>query len=448
LLPSECFQPRLAAAETSCNCTREVVEAGFYSVERVKLLLVKKPVRAAAARSREEGLERMGKSPEGEFEAKDLTKVQRPAYPVAGFWIRAAAFAMDVILLNFFAYLLIFVLKEQLFHLGYYCGFLGVFINLGYFVFFNGPLGKGKTPGKYFLNLTVVRWSGEPLDLRQAVIRTAIQLNFFLVLNFFVPLLIGDVTSFREMVAIGVVRNLVFALFVANAILVATHPFKCGIHDLAVRSYVARDPRRLDIPAVLAGEGERMTRWQRSAFQSAGIAFIVIFVLFIFNASRDFLSAEGHRRFDMYNDMKAKFHIEGFEFARPNLVPERPEKPPEQAAGQQGTRAEQKPPPARRDSSATSATAASGVPARGDVEFIYICYGRIDPEQMKKNPAIGRALQRAREWVEKDLPPLLEESKQTFQALNVKLSFHEVISLSTYFYAYDKLGYEVAEKLK
>jgi uncharacterized RDD family membrane protein YckC len=387
----------------------------------------------------------MDKKNEGEFEPKDLSAAaRRPGYPVAGFWIRAAAFAMDVILLNFFAYLLIFVFREQLFQLGYYCGFLGVFINLGYFAFFNGPLGKGKTPGKYFLNLTVVRWSGEPLDLQQGVIRTVVQLNFLLVLHFFIPLFIRDVTSIEQLFTINVLRILVFAFLVANAVLVATHPFKCGFHDLAVRSYVARDPQRLEIAAVLASEGESIKRWQRSAFQSAGIAFIVVLVLFTFQASRSLLSAEARRQFEIHNALKARFQIEGFEFVGVRLLSQA-----EKAKRQQQTRTT--PPAATPPATTPAADVTSGTLSaenRGDVVLVYVRYGRIIPQQMEENPAIKSVLARAGQWAEEELPERLRENNQTFQSLNVQLAFHEVINLNTYFYAYDSLAYEVSQNLE
>jgi uncharacterized RDD family membrane protein YckC len=383
----------------------------------------------------------MGKLGRDDFQPKDLSKAAsgRPSYPVAGFWVRAAAFVMDVILLNFFAYLLIFMFKEQLFKLGYYCGFLGVFINLAYFTFFNGPYGKGKTPGKIFLNITTLQWSGEPLTMQQAATRTVIQLNFLVLLHLLVPLFIRDIETIRQLFTIQILRNLAFAFFVANAVLVATNPFKCGLHDSAVRSYVARDPKRLDIPAVMREEGERIERWQRSSFQSAGIAFIVVFVIFIFNVSRSLLSEDAKRQFEIRNDIKARLQLEGFEFVGPRLSPE---------PGAEGAGDKSQPTPAPTMADAASTTETAAALSSGYVEFMYLRYGKIDAEQMQRNRDVERALRRAKWWVAEEFPKLLEEISQSFEAKGVTLSFREVINLNTYFYAYDKVAYETSEKIE
>jgi hypothetical protein len=151
------------------------------------------------------------------------------------------------------------------------------------------------------------------------------------------------------------------------------------------------------------------------------------------------LSDEAKRQFEIRNEIKARLQLEGFEFVGPRLAPE---------PGAEGAGDKSQPTPAPTMVDAESTTETATALKSGYVEFMYLRYGKINPQEMQRDRDVERALERAKWWVREEFPELLEEISQSFKAKGVTLSFREVINLNTYFYAYDKLAYETSEKIE
>lgn len=166
-------------------------------------------------------------------EAPPLASIELPEIPPevtvpAGFWIRAAAYIVDILVLSSLVALLTLPWAEPLSKLQeefkaqwnsptpdavvttrYLLVSLAINVPLGflYFTLFNGL--RGATPGKMFLGLRVVREDGSDLGLGRAALRHAAEL-----LNAFT--------------------------FLAGYLLIAFHPEKRGLHDLIARTRVIR----------------------------------------------------------------------------------------------------------------------------------------------------------------------------------------------------------------
>lgn len=353
---------------------------------------------------------------------------QRERPPVAGFWVRCIAFILDVILLHFFAYAMVFVLKEQLLALGKVAPYLGLAIIFCYFWLANGPVGKGKTIGKTLFNITTLRYDGQPLELKEALIRTLVQLSFLLLVLVVIPLFFGNILSQTARMMSHSVETLAMAFLIANAVLIGVQPFKQGFHDLLARSYVAKDPARLSEERLVGTPDERMAKWRRSAFQSAGIAFIVVLVISLYNVYRNIYSEDMKRSIRLTQESRALFNIKGFEpvILEGVLLPSEDEKSMESR-----DRGEES-----RDSDvATSPGAPEAEPKKYALAFRYVRYGSIDAEALKQDPYIPVLLEEARGWVQEkmrtDLSDLSEKGVVTEQVMFI---FEESLNLVIYVY--------------
>ncbi len=352
-----------------------------------------------------------------------MLPTQRERPPVAGFWVRCIACILDVILLGFFQYGMVFVFKEQLFVLGKLAPYFGLAIIFCYFWLANGPVGKGKTVGKSLFNITTLRYDGQPLELREALIRTLVQMEFWLVLYLIIPFFFHDVRSQTPLMISHVIVYAAFAFLIANAVLIGVQPFKQGFHDLLARSYVAKDPPRLTEEQLVATPDERMAKWRRSAFQSAGIAFLVVLVISLYNAYRDVYSEGTVKRIRLTQEARELFAIEGFELVAVGraLLPSE-----EEPAGSRQVEPRQ----ARPDDSVTSTGAPTAKPKRYAFAFLYVRYGSIDDEILEHDRYVRVLLADAKRWVTEKLhTDLRDMTEQGVTPEQVIFVFEEWLNL-------------------
>lgn len=175
-----------------------------------------------------------------------------PVRPIAGFWRRLGAFAIDTILLGLVGMLLGWALFDSFARMGAYARLVGFAIALGYFGIGNSRIGAGQTLGKRLLGVRVVDAHDRLLSFPRALVR-------YVVLG--VPFLANGLPLSPEQAAsspLGYLLALVvFGGMVAIVYLyVFNRRTRQSLHDLAVGSYVERfegAPRPEPFPRVWRG---------------------------------------------------------------------------------------------------------------------------------------------------------------------------------------------------
>ncbi|MFI4980471.1 MAG: RDD family protein [Nevskiales bacterium] len=94
-----------------------------------------------------------------------------PASPMAGFWRRVAAFAVDGLILGLVGAALGLVAFDRLAELGAWGRALGFVISLAYFGLMDSRYTQGQTPGKRLLKIRVVRTDGALLGPGASMLR-------------------------------------------------------------------------------------------------------------------------------------------------------------------------------------------------------------------------------------------------------------------------------------
>jgi len=234
-----------------------------------------------------------------------------------GFWTRALAFLLDLFVLNFFFHGLTFVFREQLFRMSKFTEYLGALIVFAYFVFLNGPLGKGRTIGKFLFNLRVQNYDGMPLSFGAALRRPLLQLIVPGIMMILIQPFI-QTTSQNQALFYSGLFSVSLSFLVSNGLLVALHPLKQGFHDRFARSLVVREPFRITYQELHDAHSvnliNRKARTPASAFQSAAIAFIVITIIQVLN-QYNYIKSEEWKTYSLVNEMREKFAVKDFELA-------------------------------------------------------------------------------------------------------------------------------------
>jgi uncharacterized RDD family membrane protein YckC len=108
-------------------------------------------------------------------ENRTATVELRPlARPLASFWRRLGAFAIDAALITLVFSVATMPLFGLLARLGPWGRLLGFFLALPYFAWFDSHKGGGHTPGKRWLGMQVVDARGETLSLPRTLLRYAV----------------------------------------------------------------------------------------------------------------------------------------------------------------------------------------------------------------------------------------------------------------------------------
>jgi len=183
----------------------------------------------------------MAKDPDARFESydallADLEAAAPEKVRFAGFWVRGAAVALDVVLASVVIGLL---------------GVKGLLLHLAYVTVAHAH--RGQTLGKYLMNLRVRRVDGHPLGYGRSLARTVTSMWLPFVAGLVILLTQGrgglsvavrqiqvtNVDAFKGLVlAVALGNVLMTLLYGAGLLLAMFHPEKRAAHDLVVGSEV------------------------------------------------------------------------------------------------------------------------------------------------------------------------------------------------------------------
>lgn len=240
-----------------------------------------------------------------------LGKLKRPKC-CAGFWLRAGAFIADLFLLGFFMYFLTFIAKEALLGFGkssIYFSFAIIFL---YFALLNGPIGKGKTPGKILFSISVTDAELNTISFISAVKRTIIQLNPFIIVIFILQPFFDDPSSLKEQFIVSFIPLLLLSFNVANMVFLATNPLRQGFHDIIAGSYVQPDSQKITYQTMQEKIGELFYAMKKSASQAGLTVILVVILVGTYLTYRNTFSADAQKLLDERLNFKKSCRIENF----------------------------------------------------------------------------------------------------------------------------------------
>jgi uncharacterized RDD family membrane protein YckC len=162
-----------------------------------------------------------------------IAQAPLPAFPpIAGFWKRLLAFAIDALILGVFGQILALVFSNFFYSIGPYGRPIGWTIALFYFGIFNSKLGGGQTLGKRIMKLAVRDETNKSISFGRSVARISIIIAPALFNGWAIPIL--------QNTAINVILTvIVFGLGGAlEYTMIFNRGTRQGIHDLLVKTYV------------------------------------------------------------------------------------------------------------------------------------------------------------------------------------------------------------------
>lgn len=128
-------------------------------------------------------------------------------YEIAGFGSRFSAFFIDYFIQNMLATFLSIVFSSMMLFNGYITSYFQAMIiiiyfllSFGYFVFFEYKT-NGQTPGKKIMKLRVIKKTGEPVGIKECLLRNVLRILDMLIIGGFFILFtknytrIGDIAS-------------------------------------------------------------------------------------------------------------------------------------------------------------------------------------------------------------------------------------------------------------
>ena len=160
-----------------------------------------------------------------------------PESPIAGFWLRLGAFAVDSIVLGGVGMLIGLVAMDALVRMGGWARLIGLVIVLAYAGVLNSRLGGGKTFGKRLVGIRVTGLDGGLLSLPRTFVR---QLVF--ATPFFLNGAPIDVPVLVSMLAYPLSLALFGGLFAILYLAVFNRRNRRSLHDLAAGSVVVLAP--------------------------------------------------------------------------------------------------------------------------------------------------------------------------------------------------------------
>jgi len=217
--------------------------------------------------------------------------------PLAGFWFRLGALALDIILIRLALQATFPALRPMYLSMGASAIVVGPLVALVYLLLAEGPVGKGMTLGKAIVGIRTTDFAGRQPSLGAAAIRTSLLLVLAL------PLLGGEMAA--RMAAQGdavglfvagtLVKGLATAFIIANVFLVVLHPLKQTVHDLLARTLVVREAGAHNLADFLEQVEGQVAPLHRRAVRVAAIAFLALGAINMFGDYRQISSAEGKR---------------------------------------------------------------------------------------------------------------------------------------------------------
>ena len=350
----------------------------------------------------------------------------------AGFWMRALCLVLDIIILNFFFQALTFLFREQLFQIGEYTGYVGGGIAFLYFWLLNGPVGKGRTLAKFLFNMRVQDYQGEPLSYLDSFKRTVVIMIvvLFISLMFFDPFF--HKTGAGEALFHGGLLSVCLSFVISNALLLGLHPFKQGFQDCFARSLVIRGETSITyedlqkkVTVVLLN---KKVRSPASAFQSAGIAFIVILSIQAWGAYQQFKSESWKSHVNLLEELREEFSVKGFMLSEYHFLPIRQDREKQQKAQGESEEGDQSPSVSDVNNEDRLTTPVGTTPYGFLV--VYLTNNDASKSQIESDPEIQSMLPYLKEWVKNMLiRDRTEQIEQGHIPRELKVYFVERFSL-------------------
>jgi uncharacterized RDD family membrane protein YckC len=215
--------------------------------------------------------------------------------PLAGFWFRLGALALDIFLLRLALQMTYPALRPLYLSIGSALVVVGPLVAFVYLVLAEGPVGKGMTLGKAIVGIRTTDLSGERASISAAAIRAALLLVLAL------PFLGSEMGARCAangdrnglFLASGMLRGMAMAFIIANVFLVVLHPLKQTAHDLLAGTLVVREAGAHHLSVFLEQIEGQLAPLQRRAIQVAAVAFVALSAINMFGEYRQVFSAEG-----------------------------------------------------------------------------------------------------------------------------------------------------------
>jgi len=228
----------------------------------------------------------------------------RPIPPLAGFWFRLGALALDVLLLRMVLQVTYPLLHPFYLVVGTGSAIVGLVVVYAYFFLAEGPVGKGLTVGKAVVGIRTTGLGGEALSPRVAAVRALFVLLLILLLFLVVLPVLGINLGVRLPIGgrgkaglffVALVSGLATPYVVGNVLLVVLHPLKQTVHDLLAGALVLREAGTHNLAAFLEQVEERLHPLQRHAIPIASVAFLAMAAVNLIAVCRQVYSPEGEQ---------------------------------------------------------------------------------------------------------------------------------------------------------
>ncbi|MBN1900258.1 RDD family protein [Candidatus Sumerlaeota bacterium] len=364
-------------------------------------------------------------------EDKNLEEKKTPAMmdPRAGFWVRAVSLLMDIIVLNFLFHGLTFLFREQLFRIAPYTEYLGAALVFLYFSLLNGPLGKGRTIGKFLFSIRVQDGEGNPLSLIASFKRTIIQLitpsYVLLILD-----IVFDKSISSQAFPYQILSSLLISFVAANGLLIALHPLKQGFHDQFARSLVVKGGAKVTHDHLKSAFQTTLlsskARTPASALQFAGLAFIVIFAFLTWIAYQQIGSEQWRKNNDLIKEIRTEFAINGFKLSEIRAMTK------SAAKEKKGKEQLAQPETPQIMDAVTSGTYVEGKPPFL-IRMKYMALRDITKDEVESNEKIKLMLPKLKKWFQERIPGIMKrEIEEGLIPDSIEVIFGENFSLFLY----------------
>lgn len=175
-----------------------------------------------------------GEAPSG----PERDALNMPILHVAGFFRRMGAMTFDFLLLYTVQRVLAGMLKEPILANPEAAWFIAGLLGFAYFALGDGPVGKGRTVGKFLVGIRVTTLDGGVPTLLQAAIRNALLFPAIIISRCVNPWAFDSSTFFGTQMSLILTVYLMASLFIANVFAMIFNPFKMGLHDYVARTLV------------------------------------------------------------------------------------------------------------------------------------------------------------------------------------------------------------------
>lgn len=202
--------------------------------------------------------------------------------PIAGFWRRVGALLFDFVFLFVVARLAGAIAREPLLALDEWARMGATFLAFLYFALGNGPVGGGRTIGKFLVGIKVTNLDGGVPTFGQGIARTLVLFPAFIPALLVQPFVQEHRSPAMTSLLFLTQGYLELAIIVGCVFAVLFNPFKQGFHDFAARTLVrpAQAPQLTfdELTAIIDGAWRRL---QVQAQINGAIPAVVVYGLLL-----------------------------------------------------------------------------------------------------------------------------------------------------------------------